>query len=182
MKEERKERTVLLLLLRVLRKVCCVYYAVVPSVESVLAAATTLLKRASKKKLSTEEALAVLEFVLMVESQQPFVQYCMEHFMEVSVSAWCERQTYAGLATHLVKIAQKALKDCNMSALIESFEDFEQRRLKDLASTSEAESDEDEDAYDEQVVARVLFCLQAVVVNTAQCTLSSEPLSAFCKG
>ena len=94
----------------------------------------------------------------------------------------CERQTYAGLATHLVKIAQKALKDCDMSALIESFEGFEQRRLKDLANApSETESDE-EDAHDEDVVARVLFCLQAVVVNTAQCTLSSEQCSAFCKG
>ena len=94
----------------------------------------------------------------------------------------CERQTYSGLATHLVKIAQKALKDCDMSALIESFEGFEQRRLKDLASApSDAESDE-EDAHNEEVVARVLFCLQAVVVNTAQCTLSSEQCSAFCKG
>ena len=182
LKEEEKDFGVLLLLLRVLRKVCCSYYAVVPAVESVLAATTSLLKRVSKKKVAAEEASAVLEFVLMLESQQPFVQYCMEHYTEVCMVEGCERQTYAGLATHLVKIAQKALKDCDMSALIESFEGFEQRRLKDLANApSETESDE-EDAHDEEVVARVLFCLQAVVVNTAQCTLSSEQRSAFCKG
>ena len=79
-----------------------------------------------------------------------------------------------------MKVAQKALKSCDTASLIECYEDFERRPLKDLAH---AVREEDEELREnEELVIRVFFCLQAIVANTSESELPADACAAFCKG
>lgn len=79
-----------------------------------------------------------------------------------------------------MKVAQKALKSCDTASLIECYEDFERRPLKELAHTVREE--EEESREDEELVIRVFFCLQAIVANTSESELPADACAAFCKG
>ena len=78
-----------------------------------------------------------------------------------------------------MKVAQKALKSCDTSSLIECYEDFERRPMKDLTRVVMEEEDSREE---EEMVIRVFFCLQAIVTNTSESTLPADVCSTFCKG
>ena len=54
-----------------------------------------------------------------------------------------------------MKVAQKALKSCDTASLIECYEDFERRPLKELAHAVREE--EEESREDEELVIRVFF-------------------------
>ena len=78
-----------------------------------------------------------------------------------------------------MKVAQKALKSCDTASLIECYEDFERRPLKELAHIVR---EEEESREDEELVIRVFFCLQAIVANTSESELPADACAAFCKG
>lgn len=69
-----------------------------------------------------------------------------------------------------MKVAQKALKSCDTASLIECYEDFERRPLKELAHTVREE--EEESREDEELVIRVFFCLQASSPTRSESELS----------